>query len=275
MSTITISRQIGSLGTEIAREVAEKLNYEYVDKEKLGKIVANFGFGMMEVEKFDEKKPPFWDAFSLQRTNFLHAVQEAIYDFARRGRVVIVGRGGQILLRNLPGVLHVRIFAPFDLRVKRLVWSKRADEKYAVRMIRQSDQDSAGYIQSFFHADWNDANLYDLLINTENLSQTTAVQLILDSVHSREIQEGVEKGKERLAELALVQKAEAKLISVLGSDLSYVEIRAEKGTVFLRGAVTSDLLKEECERAVAALDEVSHVENQLSVAQYPRYGYNI
>jgi osmotically-inducible protein OsmY len=54
-----------------------------------------------------------------------------------------------------------------------------------------------------------------------------------------------------------------------------VEIRAEKGTVFLRGAVTSDLLKEEAERAVAALDEVKHVENQLSVAQYPRYGYNI
>jgi len=126
MSTITLSRQLGSLGTEIAREVAEKLNYAYVDKEKMGKIVAAFGFGLLEVEKFDEKKPPFWDSLSLQRTHFLHALQAAIYDFARKGQVVIVGRGGQVLLRNLPGVLHVRIFAPFDLRVKRLVWSKRA-----------------------------------------------------------------------------------------------------------------------------------------------------
>ncbi len=177
MSTITISRQFGSLGTEIAQEVAEKLNYGYVDKEKIGKIVADFGFGLLEVEKFDEKKPPFWDSLSLQRSNFLHAVQTAIYDLAQKGQVVIVGRGGQVLLKNLPGILHVRIFAPFDLRVKRLVWSKRADEKYAVRMLRQMDHDSAGYIQSFFRADWNDASLYDLLINTENLSQNTAVQL--------------------------------------------------------------------------------------------------
>ena len=272
MSIITISRQLGSLGTEIAREVSEKLNYEYVDKEKIGKIVANFGFGLLEMEKFDEKKPPLWDSLSLQRTNFLHAIQTAIYDLAQRDQVVIVGRGGQVLLRNLPGTLHVRIFAPFDLRVKRLVWSKRADEKYAVRMLRQIDHDSAGYIQSFFRADWNDASLYDLLINTENLSQTTAVQLVIDSVHSREIQEGVERGKEKLAELALVQKAEGKLMPILGSGLQQVEIRAEKGVVFLKGNVLSPVLKGECERAVAALEGVEHVENQLVVAQFSGYG---
>jgi len=275
MSTITISRQLGSFGTDIAREVAEKLNYDYVDKEKIGQIVANFGFGMLEVDKFDEKKPPFWDSLSLQRTHFLHALQMAIYDFARKGKMVIVGRGGQVLLRNLPGVLHVRIFAPFDLRVKRLLWSKRADEKYTVRMLRQIDHDSSGYIQSIFHADWNDASLYDLLINTENLSQTTAVQLIIDSVHSREIQEGVGKRKEKLVELALVQKAEDRLMSILGSDRHHVEVRVEKGVVFLKGAVTSDMLKEECERAVAALEGVEQVENQLAVARYPVSGYNI
>jgi len=268
MSTITISRQLGSLGTEIAREVADKLNYEYLDKEKIGQVVANFGFGMMEVEKFDEKKPPFWDSFSLQRTHFLHVLQATIYEFAQRGRVVIVGRGGQILLKGLPGVLHVRVFAPFDLRVKRLVWSKRGDEKYTVRMLRQIDQDSAGYIQSFFHADWDDPSLYDLMINTENLSQTTAAQLIIDCVRSREVQEGVEKGREKLVELALAQKAEAKLLPILGTEHHQVVIRLEKGVVILRGAVTSDLLKAECERAVAALEGVGHVENQLAVVPY-------
>jgi cytidylate kinase len=271
MSTITISRQVGSLGTEIARGLAEKLNYEYVDKEKIGKMLADFGLGVLEVEKFDEKKPPFWDSFSIQRTKFLHSIQAAIYDFARKGRAVIVGRGGQVLLHNLPGILHVRIFSPFDLRVKRLVESERVDEKHAVRMLRQSDHDSAGYIHSFFYADWNDANLYDLLINTEKLSPATAVQMIIDSVHSREIQEEVEKGKDELEELALVQKAEAKLAVLLGSDFHHLEIWAEKGVVFLRGSVTSPVLKEECERTVAALEGVEHVENQLSVGQYYRY----
>jgi len=272
MSTITISRQVGSLGTEIARGVAEKLNYEYVDKEKIGNALADFGFGGSDLEKFDEKKPPFWDSLMIQRTKYLHSIQAAIYDFARKGQVVIVGRGGQVLLKNLLGTLHVRIFAPFDLRVKRLVESERVDEKQAVRILRQSDRDSAGYIHSFFHADWNDATLYDLLINTERLSPDTAGRMIVDSVHSKKIQEGVEMGKEKLAELALVQKAEAKLVTVLGPDLSQVEIQAERGVIFLRGSVSFPVLKEECERTVAALEGVERVENQLAVVSYYRYG---
>ncbi len=272
MSMITISRQLGSLSTEIARGVAEKMNYEYVDKEKIGKILADFGFGAPELEKFDEKKPPFWDSLSIQRTKFLHSIQAAIYDFARKGQVVIVGRGGQVLLKNVPGTLHIRIFAPFDLRLKRLVESERIDEKHAVRTLQQSDHDAAGYMLSFFNAALNDATLYDLLINTEKLSPATAIQMIIVSLQSREIQEGVEKGKEKVAELALVQKAEAKLVPILGSDLHHVEIQAEKGVVFLKGAVTSSVLKEECERTVAALEGVERVENQLSVAQYYRYG---
>jgi cytidylate kinase len=269
MSVITISRQLGSLGTEIARGVAEKLNYQCMDKESIGNILADFDFGAPELEKFDEKRPPlFWDSLSFQRTKYLHSIQAAIYDCARKGQMVIVGRGGQVLLKDVPGTLHVRIFAPFDLRVKRLVGSERIDEKHAVRMLRQSDHDSAGYIQSFFHADWEDASLYDLLINTEKLLPATAIQLIIASVHSGEIQEGVEKGKEELAGLALVQRAEAKLMPILGSDLHQVEIRVENGVVFLRGAVLSPVFKEECERTVAAMEGVKDVKNELSVANY-------
>ena len=273
MSMITISKQLGSLGTEIALAVAEKLDYEYVDKEKIGNILAEFGFGAPEVEKFDEKKPPFWDSLSIQRTNFLYSIRAAIYDFARKGQEVIVGRGGQVLLKNLPGTLHVRIFAPFDLRVKRLAERERVDEKHAVRMIRRSDQDSAGYIHSFFNADWNDASLYDLLINTERLSLSTAVQLILDSACSGEIKEGEEKGREKLAELAMVQKVEAKLVAMLGSDIHHVEVQAVRGVVILRGAVPSSALKEECEKTAAALEGVEQVDNQLLVSQY--YGHSI
>jgi cytidylate kinase len=271
MCTITISKQLGSLGTRIARGVAEKIHYKYLDKDKLGEILTDYGFGTPGLEKFDEKKPPFWDSLSIQRTNFLHSIQAAIYDFAQKGRVVIVGRGGQVLLKNIPGTLHVRIFAPFDLRVKRLVEDGKLDKKHAVQMLQQSDHDSAGYIHSFFHADWDDADLYDLLINTEKLSAATAEQMIIDSVQSREILEGVEKGKERLAELALAQKAEIKLAAMLGSDLRHVEIRVEKGVVRLRGRVTSFALKEECERSAAALEGVKHVENELSAVEpyYP------
>jgi len=270
MAVITISGQLGTLGTEIAREVAGKLNYAYVDKEIIGEMVANFGFGAPEAEKYDEKKPPFWDFLSAQRTHFLHSIQAAIYDFARKGQVVIVGRGGQVLLKNVPGTLHVRIFAPFDLRVKRLAQSARVDERHAARILRQSDHDSAGYLHSFFRSDWNDASLYDLLINTEYLLPATAGRLIMDSIQSPKIQEGVEKGKEKVGDLALVQKVEARLVAIFGSQRNYVEVQAERGTVSLRGAVIDPLLKDACERAVAALEGVKHIENQLVFTPFYR-----
>jgi hypothetical protein len=151
------------------------------------------------------------------------------------------------------------------------VESERVDEKHAIRTLQQSDHDSAAYIHSFFNADWEDAILYDLLINAEKLSATTAVQLIINSAQSREIQEGVEKAKGDLADLTLVQKAEANLITTLGDDPRPVEIRAEKGVVVLRGTVSSSALKKDCERIIAAMEGVDHVENELSVAQYYQY----
>jgi cytidylate kinase len=268
VATITISKQLGTLGTEIARQVAEKLNYAFVDKKSLGKMLAaEFGFQNPDLEKFDEKKPPFWDFLSVQRTKYLHSIRAAIYELAREGQVVIVGRGGQVVLKNVPGTLRVRIFAPFAFRVQRLVERERIDEKSAIRKLHQGDHDSAGYIHSFFHADWDDATLYDLLINAEKLSPTTMVDLIVDSSQSTEIQEGVERGRAELDDLALAQKAEAQLIAALGFDPSLVEIRAENGTVILRGSVSSDGLKEKCARVITSMEGVKHVENELTVAQ--------
>jgi len=150
--------------------------------------------------------------------------------------------------------------------------SAGVDEKQAALMIRQSDHDSSGYIKSFFNADWDDPSLYDLLIDTEKFSVQTGAKLIIESVHSPEIQAGAEKAAVKLVNLTLVQKVEAKLLEMLGDEVRHVEIRAEKGVVFLRGAVTSPVDMENCERAVAGLEGVERVENQLSVVQYYRFG---
>ena len=265
MAIITISRQMGSWGTEIARGVAEKLCCECADKEMIGAILLRYGMATTLVEKFDEKKPLFWDSFSAQRKKFLRCIQKAVYDVAAKGRAVIVGRGGQILLKDFPGTLHVRIYAPLHVRLQRLLGSERMEEKQAHWMLRQSDQDSAGYIQSFFNAEWDDPNLYDLLINTDRLSVATAIQLIVRSASSPEIQDGVEEAGERLADLVLATRAEEKLAARMGEKSRFVEIKAEKGVLLLAGQVDSPLSKENCEQALAGLEGIIRVENKLLI----------
>jgi cytidylate kinase len=272
MAVITVSRQVGSLGTEIARESARFLNYEYVDKEKLEQLLKGFGFPEPQMEKFDEKKPPFWDSLSLERKKFLHATQAVLYDLASKDRVVIVGRGGQVLLKEVPGALHLRIIAPFEKRVKRMVETGGLDEKQAARFLRQSDQDSLGYIQTFFHVNWDDPSMYDLIINTADLSVETAAKMIADVALSSDVTGKENLAREKLSELALVQKVEARLLDILGADIRNVEVDAKKGTILLKGAVMSARSRENCEKAVTAIEGVQRLENQLTISQYYRYG---
>jgi cytidylate kinase len=270
MSLITISRQRGSLGTEIAKIVSDTLNYKYVDKERIGGALADYGLPKEEVEAYDEKKPSLWESFSSERKKFLHLIQAVIYDFARQGNVVIVGRGGQVLLKDLPGAFHVRIKAPFDVRVKRIMEREGDDERHVERILRLGDRNASGYIRYLFNVDWDDQTLYDTIINTQKISKDTAVKMILDAVHSPELKVREEKVDQKLADLALAQKVEATLLDISGIDIRDSEIHLKGGVVTISGVVNSVKDKEEFGRKVSKIKGVRKVDNQLLVAQ--RYG---
>jgi cytidylate kinase len=272
MSVITISRQLGSLGTEIAQGVAEKLSYEYVDKKKITEALSPYGLFAPDVEKFDEKRPSFWDSFQIQKKKFLHSLEAVIYDFGRKGKVVIVGRGGQVLLKDLPGVLHVRITAPFAIRLKRIMALEGGDEKKASRILNQGDRDSAGFLRSFFDMDWEDPSLYDLMINTEKLSTETGVKLIIDSISSPEIQEGGKGIDAKLIDLALTQKVEVILMGIIGVEFGNVTVQVKGGVVRLGGFVASEILKEHCLRAVARIEGVNSVDGSQFHVRFQYYG---
>jgi cytidylate kinase len=272
MSVITISKQLGSQGMEIAQAVAGRVSYEYVDKEKIGIALADSGLPKVEIEKLDEKKPSFWDSWSIDRNHFFHHLQMILCRFAQKNNVVIVGRGGQVLLKDLPGVLHVRVIAPFDIRIRRVMNEQGINEKQAFRLLRHSDEDSAGFIQTFFKVDWKDPRLYDLVINTQKLSVDSAVMMILDAVQSPAIKESEKIMEVRLADLILYQIVESVLMGLLGLGYKYISIFVSEGTVTLDGMVTAGTDLTNCERAVAGIEGVQRVNNRLSVTSLSRSG---
>ena len=272
MAILTISRLLGSLGTEIARAVASKLQYEYLDKEKIEKALVGRGLPMPEVEKFDEKKPPFWISWQIQSRRFLHEIQGVVYDFARGGNTVIVGRGGQVLLRDIPGVIHLRFTAPFATRVARIREREKLDEKQATRLIHRSDKDSAGFLRFFFEVDWEDPALYDLVMNTQRISTETAVGIISSLATSPKILAAAPIAQEKLRDLNLGQKAEAALLGLLGLNIRLVQIQVDRGVITLKGSVVSGTDRENAQRAVARIEGVTHVDNQLTVGKFYPYG---
>jgi len=215
MAIITISREVGSLGDEIAKAVTEKLDYEHIEKSQISEALSLHGFMASDVDKFDEKKPSIWQMLSKQKNIFDHLIRSTVYDFASRDNVVIVGRGAQIILKDIPGTLHVRVTAPYDARVHRIMEQMEYEELNAEQLIRLSDRDSSGYINTYFDADWDDSNLYDLVINTGNLTLNTVVDLITEAANSIVIEKSPQTS-ETLKDLALTQKGKAFLLEMGG-----------------------------------------------------------
>jgi osmotically-inducible protein OsmY len=189
-----------------------------------------------------------------------------IYEFARNGNVVIVGRGGQVLLKDLPGVFNVRIMAPWDVRLERILPLEGGDEKKATRLLHRSDHDSAGFLRTFFDVNWESQDLYDLIINTAKLSVESGTNVIIKSISSPEIQEGGKEVEAKLADLALTQKVEAILMRILEMGFGNVTVKVKGGVVSLNGHVTSNTLKENSLQAIAQVEGVNRVEaSQLHV----------
>lgn len=263
MAVITISRQTGSLGDEIAKATAEKLRYTYVDKIKISDALAQLGLAASDFEKFDGKKPTIWHTISQQKKKLTFLLGAVVYDFANSGNAVILGRGGQSLLKDIPGTLHVRIVAPFETRILRMMETEGCDRKKSEQLIVRNDRDSSGYIRSFFDIDWSDENMYDLILNTRTMSVETSTALISEAIAAQEFEERPRQVEKSLADMALEQLVQGALVEFPGIDLTSVEVA--QGVVVLAGLASSPERIESCQQTVARLKGVKEVRSMLEV----------
>ncbi len=267
MAIVTISRQVGSLGDEIARSAADKLGYRYIEKNQISEILSKLGFSVSDVEKFDEKKPSVWQTLTVQKKLFAHLIQAAVCELVAEQDVVIVGRGGQIILKDIPGVIHVRLIAPYAERVARLMEEMSCEEKNAQRLIRQSDRDSTGYLATYFDADWDDSALYDLVINTRTITVETGIKMITGAVEALGSTNSLSVS-ENLNDRALTHKARAALIGFDAVEI--VNLVVEKGVVTVSGLVRSSVIKDNCSKTLANIEGIKSVDNQLNVADHTK-----
>lgn len=219
MSVITISREAGSGGDEVARRVCELLHYRYFDKELLAQVAQEQGISEAEVVDFSEdnyRLRGFIDALlgrsahlstatmwtgtgRGEETRIVAAVDQetaarfvdtTIRALRGRGQVVVVGRGGQVILRGEPRVLHVRIIAGREDRVPRLMESERLARMAANGKMEERDRATAQYVSRFHGADWADPLLYHMVLNTSLLGLEGAAQLIVAAAQQIDAQQG-------------------------------------------------------------------------------------
>ncbi|HHT46045.1 MAG TPA: hypothetical protein GX004_01975 [Firmicutes bacterium] len=190
MPVITISRQFGSGGEAIARIVSQRLNYLLLNRATITEKLKEYDVSEPEFSQFDEKKilPGDGDTSELEKSylRYLEALHNFFYDLAIRENLVILGRGGQVLFKDFPPALHVKVIAPYKNRLQRVQKLYNLDEAAAARLISEQDQDREEYLRHAFGCEWFDLDFYHLVFNTGILGLEEASDLIIQLARSLE-----------------------------------------------------------------------------------------
>lgn len=204
ISIITISRQFGAGGSELASAIGERLGWPVLDHDLPHRVAEQLRLEDAAVARFDEHTPSFFarvaammvtpqpDSFSFapdgdlpSHDSVAEATAQVIRDAAGSPPLVVVGHGGQCIFAGRDDALHLRVVASTRGRVARIVRRMHVSQNEASGMVHRADLDRRAYIQRYFHRDWHDPLLYDIHIHTDRVSIDEAADMITRLVHDR------------------------------------------------------------------------------------------
>ncbi len=181
MAVITISREIGSDGTEVGRLLADVLGYRYADKSVIETILREYGFA--EFERVYDTSPSFWDRFDETTSLTIDMLQRVQQALAAHGDVVLVGRGGFAVLAGFADVVHIRVQAPFSIRARRIMQLEGiTDLSDAESYVRHNDAVRASFVETHHSVRWDDARAFHLVVDTSRFPVEIAVPLLARAI---------------------------------------------------------------------------------------------
>lgn len=199
-TVVAISRQFGSGGARIGRAVAQRLGFQYADREILAEAARTLNVAPADIEPLEEHAAGFWTKIGLlfaqgspdtpymppalpavTESQLAALEQEIVRSLASRGNVVIVGRGAAHVIDRSTDVLRVFLHAPVDARID-LAMAEYGFEsrEEAARVVRESDAARATFAASLVGRDWCDSTLYDVCLDTAAIGLGRAVDAIVD-----------------------------------------------------------------------------------------------
>jgi cytidylate kinase len=209
MLVLTMFAELGSDGEYVARAVAERLGLARIDQNVLAHALEEGLSASRAVPDYDLARgrwvrqvaqraialsrtadalpalgspPPLVQSGAFSDEAYLRLLQTILLELSRQGKVLILGRGAEALLRDHPTSVHVRLVAPLERRIRRVMSLLQVDRATAMEAIEHADSIHSGYMKYALNVDWTDPSLYDLTVNTARFPEDRAVDLIVGAV---------------------------------------------------------------------------------------------
>jgi cytidylate kinase len=264
MAIVTVSHEMGSGGAEIGAALAERLGYRCVDQDMIQQAARVYGVGEEKLTQLDETKPSLFERFDVETRWYITVLQSALLDVAEQDNVVIMGRGGQVLLRGISHVLRTRVMAPLDMRVRRVMkkmagqMGESVDLRTTTEMVRRNDHEKFGRMRYLYDVDWGDPSLYDIVISTEKLSIEAGVDLILGLLHRPELAP-TEASRQAVRDRALASRVRTALAAHPGTRKYRINVEAEQGVIQLEGTAALEKAAEVARTVAGVVDVKSQL----------------
>jgi YjbE family integral membrane protein len=185
---LTISREFGSGGREIGQAVAKELGYGYVDREAILADIRKDGPKWEQwAECLDEHCPTVWERYDWSFRGFAAVIQLHILEHAQRGGVVIMGRGGNFVLKGVPHAYRIRVTAPLDARIERIVQREGLDRETACWLCEKTDGERSRFLHAIYGGRWDDPSEYDQVFSITGQSVDREVKAIIDALAHRTV----------------------------------------------------------------------------------------
>jgi cytidylate kinase len=277
VAILTISRRYGSGGRDIGRAVADLLHYDYVDRRRILADIGKAGQTWGDFAKqYDEKQPSVYERYKWSFRGFVALNQAQILEYALYDNVVIMGRGGNFLLRGIPFAFRIHIKASMEDRIERLTKREGLDEENARWLIGKVDKEMGGAVYLIYGSAWDDPKHYDRVFDTSTQKAEEIIATVKDEILKRASAD-TEKARQILQLRALAAKVRARIAIEPTFPISALDVRPKEEGLIQYGIMVRGVVYNKS--AISAIEEAAKkicgdvpVEFELQYRWHPRLG---
>jgi cytidylate kinase len=266
MTVIAMTREIGSFGLDVATGLAATLGLEILQSDTVANSIAErLGVDESAVLRYVNGSASLLERWQIDRRKLFHFAAEEILRLAQQDNVLIKGWGVATLLRDLSGVISVRVCAPMDFRVRVLMDRLGTEDADAVReQIERYDAARARTMRAYFNVEQEDPRLYHIVLNTQRLSIEACVKTVSELARSARFQD-----KAAIKSTLANKLVEAEIGSVLAEHISLgaaplgVSVSVANGMITLSGTTSSGSVRRKAEKIARDVAGVCQIDNRI------------
>ena len=244
MPIIATTREMGSLGKDVARGLGDALGLPVIYHEVIDHLADRMRVRKSHVIRLLDGSAGLLERLTADKTSLSIYTADEIYGIAAscsdKGGAIIRGWGATHLLREIVHVVCVRVCAPFELRKTRMMERLASDDEARVaEEIRANDEAHSAIMRRHFGVQWTEPEQYDLVLNTKRVSVDGCVDEVLTLTRSPQFEE-TERSRAKLADLALAARVRAALRRAPETREARVQVASDTGRITLSGASSTD-----------------------------------